>query len=87
MGKEIKDLLSVREVAKILHVSRNAVSKKIKSGKIKAIKVGRNFVIKKDDLAEAVGNIIGDEKKKDIDKAILKAVREYKETFKRLGRE
>ena len=87
MGKEIKDLLSVGEVAKILHVSRNAVSKKIKTGKIRAIKVGRNFVIKKEDLAEAMGSIIGDEKRKDIDKAILRAVKEYKETFKRLGKE
>src|SRR3989338_2240547 len=45
-----KKLLSTIEVAKILGISRVAVFKKIKSGSIKAQKVGRNFVIFKKDI-------------------------------------
>lgn len=37
--------ISTAELAKLLHVSRIAVFKKIQSGKIKAFKIGRNYVI------------------------------------------
>lgn len=45
---EDKRFLSTAELAKILRISRVAVFKKIKEGKIKAVKVGRNFVIEKE---------------------------------------
>ncbi|MDP2629443.1 MAG: helix-turn-helix domain-containing protein [Candidatus Harrisonbacteria bacterium] len=41
---------SSTEVAKILGVSRIAVFKKIKGGTLKAQKVGRNYIIAKEDL-------------------------------------
>ena len=42
--------LSTSELADILGISRIAVFKKIKSGQIKAQKVGRNYVIDRKDL-------------------------------------
>jgi len=41
---------STMQVAKILGVSRIAIFKKIQSGSIKAMKVGRNYLISKDEL-------------------------------------
>ena len=43
---------STPEVAKILGISRIAVFKKIKGGKLKAMKVGKGYVIAKNDLME-----------------------------------
>lgn len=78
---------STGEVAKILRISRIAVFKQIKTGKIKAEKVGRNYVIASDNLMEALGKIVGVSKKKKIEEAVKKAIREYGETFKKLAEE
>lgn len=53
--KEIIDLkdrefLSTIQLAKLLKISRVAVLKRINRGAIKAVKVGRNFVIKRKDI-------------------------------------
>jgi excisionase family DNA binding protein len=45
-------LYSTPEVAKILGMSRIAVFKKIKTGKLKAMKVGKGYVVAKTDLME-----------------------------------
>ncbi len=82
-----KTLFSAGEAAKILGISRIAVFKKIKSGKIKAVKVGCNFVIQKKALAETLGESIGEDKKREIEKVVNRAVREYKEVFRQLGKE
>ncbi|MFA5413763.1 MAG: helix-turn-helix domain-containing protein [Patescibacteria group bacterium] len=57
MGKTLKDILiekseflSVSQLAKLLKISRVAVLKRINRGAIKAVKVGRSFVIKKRDI-------------------------------------
>ena len=47
-----KDFYTTAELAELLGVSRIAVFKRIKSGSIKATKVGRNFVIFKKDVGE-----------------------------------
>ena len=52
-----KRFLSTIELGKILGISRVAVYKKIKAGKIKAMKVGRNFAINRKDL----GGILDEE--------------------------
>jgi excisionase family DNA binding protein len=56
-GKNLKEILiekseflSVSQLAKILKISRVAVLKRINRGNIKAVKVGRSFVIKKSDI-------------------------------------
>ncbi|MBU1091352.1 helix-turn-helix domain-containing protein [Patescibacteria group bacterium] len=82
-----KKMYSTIEVAKILRLSRIEVFRKIKKGKIKAEKVGRNYVIAHDDLMEALGQIVGLVKKERIEDAVKKAIKEYGQTFKKLGKE
>ncbi len=82
-----KQLFSTIELASILGISRIAVFKKIKSGKIKAKKVGRNFVINRSDLAEILGSTLSEEKKREIEKSVRKTIKEYGETLKLLGKE
>ena len=61
------DFVSTSEAAKILGVSRIAVFNKIKSGKIPATKVGRNFVIRKSDVLKAAGELLTSGQKRRID--------------------
>jgi len=80
-----KDFYSVAEAAKVLGVTRIAVFKKIKNGKIQAEKVGRNYIIRSSQLSNPGGVL--PEQKEEIKKIVKKAVREYGETFRRLGKE
>lgn len=87
MNKAEKEFFSTSEMAKILGISRIAVFKRIKSGDIKACKVGRNFVIQKEDLGEILGTTLGDEKRRLIEGAVRKTIRDYGQTLKLLGEE
>jgi len=80
-------LFSTIEVAKLLGISRVAVFKKIKSGEIKAAKIGRNFVVDKNDFPEILGSMLGKNRQRIIENAVKKTVREYGETLKLLGKE
>lgn len=80
-----KKFFSTTELAKILGISRIAVYKKIKKGQIKAIKVGRNFVIDKKDLGGIFKKELTKKGKSEIDRAVKKTVKEYGETLKLLG--
>ena len=82
-----KDILSTSEVAKILGISRVAVFKQIKAGKIKAKKVGRNFVIERKELPQVLETALSTEKKRKIEKAVDKTIREYSQVLKLLGQE
>jgi excisionase family DNA binding protein len=77
--------LSTARLAKILGVSRITVYKKVKSGEIKATKVGRTFVIDRKDLGGILEEKLTPEQKTAIKKAVQKAVNEYGETFRLLG--
>lgn len=79
--------LSTSEAAKILGISRIAVFKKIKAGRIKAKKIGRSFVIEQKELAEVLGQILSKSKKEAIETAVKKTIKEYGETLKLLGKE
>ena len=83
---ENSNLISATELAKMLGISHVAVFKKIKSGKIKAAKVGRNFVIDKRDLGDILGNELTQSSKEEINKAVKKTVEEYGEALKKLGK-
>lgn len=82
-----KNIFSTSEVAKLLRVSRVAIFKKIKTGKIKAQKIGRNYVIRKADLPMKIGGELTEEKKKVIAEAVEKTVVEYGEALRLLGKE
>lgn len=53
-NKKEKSHYSTSELAKYLGVSRIAVFKKIQKGEIRAEKVGRNYVIPKEEVAAKV---------------------------------
>ncbi|MBA3064891.1 helix-turn-helix domain-containing protein [bacterium] len=78
-----KKLLSTTQVAALLGISRVAVFNKIKKGEIKAIKVGRNYVIETDDV---IGENLNDEEKRNIGAAVDRTVAEYGEVLRKLGR-
>ncbi len=82
-----KNFYSTTEAAIILNISRISVFRRIKLGKLKATKIGRNFVISHEDLLEALGDKIGPLKKEQIEKAINRAMKDYKEVFERLAKE
>ncbi|MDI6777990.1 MAG: helix-turn-helix domain-containing protein [Patescibacteria group bacterium] len=82
-----KKYLTTAELAKLLGISRIAVFKKIKSGKIKAKKIGRNFFIDRKNIGGILDGTLTEKKKNEIDEAVRKTVREYGETLKLLGKE
>jgi len=88
---EKNEYLSIAELARLLGISRIAVYKRVKQGKIKAIRVGRNFAVARDyamqNLIDVTGSPLKEEEKKEIDKAVKKTIEEYGEVLKRLGRE
>ncbi len=82
-----KSLLSTAEAAKLLGISRVAIFKKIKSGEIRAQKIGRNFVIRKEDLPDVLRQVLRQDKKQEIEASVRKTIKEYGQTLKLLGRE
>ena len=84
---ENKEFITTAELAKILGISRIAVFKRIKRGQIKAIRVGRNFVIPRDSLPEVLGQVLSKKNKREIETAVKKTVREYGQTLRLLGNE
>lgn len=84
---EHNKFLSTAELAKLLGISRIAVFKKIKEGKINATKVGRNFVIDRNDLGEILGEVLKKSDKEEIDDAVRKTIKDYGKTLKMLGKE
>lgn len=81
------NFITTSELARILGISRIAVFKKIKTGKIKAARVGRNFVIARRDLAGILGRALSQKDKMEIDGSVKKTVAEYGETLRLLGQE
>ena len=84
---ESKDFISTIEVAQILGISRIAVFKKIKSGEIKAQKVGRNFVVARQDILEIAGKIMGEKRKQEIESSVEKTLEDYGEAIKKNGKQ
>jgi len=83
----IKEHYSTTEVANIFRVSRITVFNWIKTGKIKAVKVGRNFIVPHSSIVEKLGKTLGTEKKIEIEKSIDRAIKDYEQTFRQLGKE
>ncbi len=94
MKKQVKTAkyVSVAELAKMLGISRIAVFKKIQKGQLPAEKVGRSYVItaaEADNLTNggASSKTLTNDDKKEITRAVAKAVNEYGETLRLLGKE
>ncbi len=85
--KKGDEYITIPRLAKILGISRIAVYKKVKKGQIRAVKIGRNFAIPERNIAAILGQELGENDRKEIDAAVRRAVREYGETLRLLGRE
>lgn len=85
MGKN--GYFTTAEAAKILGVSRVAVFNRIKTGKLKAIKFGRNFAIPREELENNLGRELSEEEKCILAEGVRRVVEEYGETLQRLGKE
>ena len=81
-----KDYYSTIETANILNVSRKTVFQWARDGKIEATKVGKNYIIPHSAILEKLGKTLGKDKKAEIEKAINKALKQYQEAFKLLGK-
>jgi len=81
------EYITIPQLAKILGISRIAVYKKVKQGRIKAVRIGRAFAIPQRQIATILGKTLRKEDKKEIDNAVNKVVTEYGEVLKLLGSE
>ncbi len=82
-----KDYYPIAELAKLIGVSRIAIYKKVRAGKIEAKRLGRMFVIPKSEIESVLGTALTENQKTVIDAGIKKAVKEYRETLEKLGSE
>jgi excisionase family DNA binding protein len=79
--------ITIAQLAAMLGVSRIAVYKKVRQGRIKAIRIGRAFAIPRRAVLVLVGNTLTSRDKKQIDVAISRTMKEYGETLRLLGGE
>jgi excisionase family DNA binding protein len=78
---------STMEAAKVMHISRVAVLKKIKTGRLVAEKIGRNYAIPKVELEAIIGSKVSPAQSDEIKHAVQKAMKDYREAFKKLSKE
>lgn len=85
MGKN--GFFSTSEAAKIIGISRVAVFNRIKNGKLKAIRIGKNWAIPKEELEGNLGRELSDDERKMLTEGVRKVIDEYGEALRRLGKE
>ena len=79
--------ISLPELARILGISRITLYKKVKTGEIKAEKIGRNYAVPRKYLMSLLGKTLSEDDKNEIDAAVKKTVKDYGEVLKLLGKE
>ncbi|MGD0078065.1 MAG: helix-turn-helix domain-containing protein [Sedimentisphaerales bacterium] len=87
MNMKKQEYLTIPQAAKLLGISRIAVYQKVKKGQIKAHKIGRNYVIRRDVIGGVKGKPLSASEGRRVDAAVRKAMKEYGETFRLLGQE
>ncbi|MFA7319252.1 MAG: helix-turn-helix domain-containing protein [Parcubacteria group bacterium] len=85
MGKN--GFFTTSEAAKILGVSRITIFNRIKTGKLAAIRIGRNYAIPKEELEANLGRELSEEEKSVLSEGVKKVIADYGETLQRLGKE
>jgi len=80
----MKKYLTIPEAARIVGISRIAVYKRVKKGKIKALRIGRNYAIPKKVLMDILGKNLKAQGKRAISSAIEKMVEGYGKTLESL---
>lgn len=82
-----KEFYSIAEIAELLKISRIAVFRMVRSGKIQGVKVGKSYVIQRKDLPALAGGPLTPEEELQLTKAVHRGVKEYGEALKLLGKE
>lgn len=82
-----KTYLSVKELADLLKVSRQAVFKKIKNGQIHAERVGHSYVIPKTHVDGLIQKAFHSKLNEEIKISVERVLKDYGETLKLLGKE
>ena len=80
-----KDYITIPDMAKLLGISRIAVYKKVRMGKIHAVKVGRNYAIEAKEVEHFLGGVLTDKQKQEIELSVKETVKDFGETLKLLG--
>jgi len=85
----MKDIeyITIPQLALLLGMSRVAVFNKVKSGEIKAIKIGRNYAIHMKDVSYILGKELTEKSREEIEKAVAEATAEYGEVLRLLAKE
>jgi excisionase family DNA binding protein len=78
---------TIPEVVPLLGMSRVAIYKKVKAGDIRAIKVGRVYVIPRAYIVSILGGNIDKARKKKLNRGVKRVVKEYGELLRKLGKE
>jgi len=78
---------SAPEVATLLGISRVAIFKKIKNGQIHAEKIGRNYIIPREEYEAVLGLFVPERRKKDIENTVDRVVKKYGSALRKLGEE
>ena len=88
-NKDNKLFFSAPEVAKMLKVSRMTIINKIGQGLIKAEKIGRNYIIPREEVEHVLygKKDLTEKEKKEISSAVEKAIEEYGHAIRMLGKE
>ena len=79
--------ITVPQLAKLLGVSRIAIYNRVKKGEIPAIRIGRDYVITDQTVANILGKKVSSQEKRRIDDAVNLTVHEYAEVLKLLSKE
>jgi excisionase family DNA binding protein len=87
MNMKKQEYLTIPQAAKLLGISRIAVYRKVKTGQIKAHKIGRTYVISRRQIAGSGAKELTAKDKRLITAAVRKTVHDFGEALKILGRE
>ena len=65
----VNGFISIQQLANMLGISRIAVYKKIKKGRIKAVRIGRSYAISRKYADGIMGKVLNEDDKKEISTA------------------
>lgn len=88
-NKENKLFFSPPEVAKLLGVSRFTILNMIKKGFLKAERIGKYFIIPREEIEHLLNNdkTLSAKEKAEINMAVERAIKEYGQAIRMLGKE
>ncbi|MEK6756971.1 MAG: helix-turn-helix domain-containing protein [Bacteroidota bacterium] len=79
--------ITIPQLAKLLGLSRIEVYRKVRKGQVKAEKIGRMYIITDKEVAHILGKQPTAKDKRQIERAVKKAVKDYGEVLRKLGEE